>query len=196
MLGLLADLHREPTQYDLRLLYRLVKSIQPDLLCAEIHPDDWRSGELSAVWPEYRDTLLPLARRTDIIIVPVGSSIGHELQLPRDGQLIQLRRLVVRLINSLQRLLMRLARRPDDVNGGALDTLCDGMCATDLWLSGPQARQAWDEANRAILNNVLTAVRRDPERRILVTVDCRRRRWLMKHLRDQPEVDLFSYHFL
>ena len=196
MLGLLADLHREPTQYDLRLLYRLVKSIRPDLLCAEIHPDDWRSGDLSAVWPEYRDTLLPLARRTDIIIVPVGSSIGHELQLPGHSQLMQLRRLVVLLINSLQRLLMRLARHPDDVNGGALDALCDGMCAADLWLSGPQARRAWDKANRVILNNVLAAVRRDPERRVLVTVDCRRRRWLMKHLCDQPEVVLFPYHFL
>jgi len=196
VLGLLADLHREPTQYDLRLLYRLVKSIQPDLLCAEIHPDDWRSGDLSAVWPEYRDTILPLARRTDIIIVPVGGSTGHEYQIPGDSQFKQLRKLVIRLINDLQRLLMQLAQRPDDVNGGALDALCDGMCAADLWLSGPQARQAWDEANQAILKNVLAAVRRDPERRILVTVDCRRRRWLIKHLRDQPGVELFPYYFL
>ena len=196
MLGLLADLHREPTQYDLRLLYRLVKSIQPDLLCAEIHPDDWRSGDLSAVWPEYRDTLLPLARRTDIIIVPVGSSIEHELQLPSDGQLTQLRRLVVRLINSLQRLLMRLARRPDDVNGGALDALCDGMCAAALGVSGQQVRRAWAEANQAILKNFLAAVRRDPERRVLVTVDCRRRRWLIDRLLYQPEVDVVDYRSL
>ncbi len=196
VLGLLADLHQEPTQYDLRLLYRLVKSIQPDLLCAEIHPDDWRSGDLSAVWPEYRDTILPLARRTDIIIVPVGGSTGHEHQIPGDSQFEQLRRLVIRLVNSLQRLLMRLAQHPDDVNGGALDALCDVMCAADLWLGGPQARRAWDEANQAILKNVLVAVRRDPERRILVTVDCRRRRWLMKHLRNQPEVELFPYYSL
>lgn len=196
VLGLLADLHGEPTQYDLRLLRRLVKNIQPDLLCAEIHPDDWRSGDLSIVWPEYRDALLPLARRTDIIIVPVGGSNGHEIQIPGNGPIMWLRRLVVRLIYGLQRLLMRLARRPDDVNGGALDALCDGMCATALRVSGPQARQAWDEANKAILNNILAAARRDPERRVLVTVDCRRRRWLIDHLLDRPEVELVNYRSL
>ena len=196
MLGLLADLHGEPTQYDLRLLRRLVKNIRPDLLCAEIHLDDWRSGDLSAIWPEYRDTLLPLARRTDIVVVPVGGSNGHEIQIPGDGLLMRLRRLVVRLVNGLQRLLMRLARRPGDVNGGALDTLCDGMCAAALWMSGPQARQAWDEANQAILNNILAAAHRDPERRVLVTVDCRRRRWLIDRLLYQPEVDVVDYRSL
>lgn len=196
VLGLLADLHREPTQYDLRLLRRLVKNIRPDLLCAEIHLDDWRSGDLSAIWPEYRDTLLPLARRTDIIVVPVGGSNGYEIQIPGDGLLMWLRRLVVRLINGLQRLLMRLARRPDDVNGGTLDALCDGMCAAALGVSGPQARQAWDEANQAILNNILAAAHRDPQRRVLVTVDCRRRRWLIDRLLYQPEVDVVDYRSL
>lgn len=196
VLGLLADLHREPTQYDIILLRRLVKNIQPDLLCAEIHPDDWQSGDLSVVWPEYRETLLPLARRSDIIIVPVGGSTKGEIQLPRDDSLAGLRRLIVHFINRLQRLIMRLARHPDDLNGGALDTLCDGMCAVALWVSGPQARQAWDEANRAILNNIVAATHRDPKRRVLVTVDCRRRRWLIDHLRGISDIELFTYHAL
>ena len=196
VLGLLADLRREPNQYDLRLLHRLVKNIQPDLLCAEIHPDDWQFGDLSTVWLEYRETLLPLARRTDIIIVPIGSSTRGEIQPPWDDSLVQLRRLIVHFINRLQRLIMRLARHPDDLNGGALDTLCDGMCAVALWVSGPQARQAWDEANRAILNNIVAATHRDPERRVLVTVDCRRRRWLIDHLCGMSDIELFTYHAL
>lgn len=196
VLGLLADLHREPTQYDLRLLHRLVKNIQPDLLCAEIHLDDWRSGDLSAVWPEYRETLLPLARRTDIIIVPVGGSTRSEIQLPWDDSLVDLRRSVVHLFNRLQRFFMRLVRHPDDLNGSALDTLCDGMCAIALRVSGPEARQAWEEVNNTILDNIITAVRRDPGRRVLVTVDCRRRRWLIDHLHDLYEIELLTYHTL
>ena len=196
VLGLLADLRREPTQYDLRLLHRLVKNIQPDLLCAEIHPDDWQFGDLSTVWLEYRETLLPLARRTDIIVVPVGGSARSEIKLPEDIPLVRLRRLAVQLINSLQRRFTRLARHPDDLNGGALDTFCDGRCALALWVSGSQARQAWEEVNNTILNNIITAVRRDPGRRVLVTVDCRRRRWLMGHLCELSEIELLTYHTL
>lgn len=196
VLGLLADLQREPTQYDLRLLRRLVKNIRPDLLCAEFHRDDWRSGELSALWPEYRETLLPLARRTDIIIVPVGGSTIDEIQLCGDDSLLVLRQLVVRLITGFQHLCMRLARHPDDVNSGILGTSCEWMCAAALWVSGPQARQAWDEANQTILNNIVAAIRRDLGRRVLVTIDCRRRRWLIDHMRELPEIELCTYHAL
>lgn len=196
VLGLLAKLRRDASQYDLKLLRRLVKNIQPDLLCAEFHPDNWQSGDLSALWPEYRETLLPLARRTDIIIVPVGGSVGGEIQLSEADSLPALRQLFIQLINRSQIVCMQLARHPDDVNNGVLGAFCDWMCALALWASGPQARQAWDEANQAILNNIMAAVRRDLGRRVLVTVDCRRRRWLVEHLRGQSEIELLTYHAL
>ncbi|HEX7973341.1 MAG TPA: hypothetical protein VF498_02955, partial [Anaerolineales bacterium] len=83
MLGTLAELHRKPIQYDLKTLRRLVKDLQPDLLCVEIHPDDWQAGELSSLPPEYREALVPLSRRTDIIIVPVSGSRDREIFIPR-----------------------------------------------------------------------------------------------------------------
>lgn len=41
VLGTLAELHKTTIQYDLKTLRRIVKDLQPDLLCAEIYPDDW-----------------------------------------------------------------------------------------------------------------------------------------------------------
>lgn len=196
VLGLLADLHQEPVQYDLKSLRRLVKTIHPDLLCAEIDPEDWEVRDLGRVSPEYRESLVPLARRTDIVVVPVRASSQRDMLLPEKGPFRTLRRFVVRALNRMQRRLLGLARGPQDLNSGKLDLLCDGMCALSMRISGSPARQAWEAANQAMLDNILVAIQRDPGRRVLVTVDCRRRRWLMQKLAGQVGVELVEYHQL
>jgi hypothetical protein len=193
VLGTLAELHQEPIKYNLRTLRRLVKDVRPDLLCAEIHPDDWQSDDLNRLPPEYRETLVPLSRRTDIIIVPISSSKEWELIAPRGGCLLGLRTLLVRLLKGQLRLMQRLANGPRAINSGLFGWLCDGMCTITAWVCGPQAQSAWDKANQAILNNIVTAIRRDPGRRVLVTVDCRRRHRLELNLRHIPEVELVNY---
>ncbi len=196
MLGTLAELHQEPSQYDLKALRRLVKDLQPDLLCAEIHPDDWQAGELSGLPPEYREALVPLSRRTDIIIVPISGSRERELFIPRGERLLGLRGLIVRLLNVQLRLMQRLASEPGAINSGIFGWMCDGVCRFTAWVCGQQAQQSWDQANQTIVSNVLAAVRRDPGRRVLVTVDCRRRHRLEKTLRSLPEVELVDYRNL
>lgn len=196
MLGTLAELHREPIQYDLRTLRRLVKDLQPDLLCAEIHPDDWQSGELSRLPPEYRETLVPLSRRTDIIIIPVSGMRERELFAPRGERLPGFRSLVVRLLNGQLWLMQRLANGPQAINSGLFGWMCDCVCRFTAWVGGPQVQQSWDQANQAIVKNVLGVVRRDPGRRVLVTVDCRRRHRLEQALRHLPEVELVDYRHL
>lgn len=196
MLGTLAELHRKPIQYDLKTLRRLVKDLQPDLLCVEIHPDDWQAGELSSLPPEYREALVPLSRRTDIIIVPVSGSRDREIFIPRGERLPGLRSLVVRLLNGQLELMQRLASGPRAINSGLFGWMCDCVCRFTAWICGPQVQKDWDQANQAIVNNVLAAVRRDPGRRVLVTVDCRRRRRLEQALRCLPEVELVDYREL
>ncbi|GAB4577410.1 MAG: hypothetical protein Fur0022_01410 [Anaerolineales bacterium] len=196
MLGTLSELHQEPIQYDLKTLRRLVKDLQPDLLCAEIHPDDWQAGELGRLAPEYREALVPLSRRTDMIIVPVSVSKNWELVTPLGGPLVGLRSLAVRLLNHQLRLMQRLANGPQAINSGLFGWICDCMCTLTAWVCGPQARRAWDQANQALLENILTAIRRDPGRRVLVTVDCRRRHRLELALRRVPEVELVDYRHL
>ena len=196
MLGTLAELHREPIQYDLKTLRRLVKDLQPDLLCAEIHPDDWQAGELSGLPPEYREALVPLARRTDIIIVPVSGARDRELFVPRGESLPGLRSLVVRLLNGQLWLMQRLANGAGAINSGLFGWMCDCLCRFTAWMCGRQAQRSWDQANQAIVNNVLAAIQRDPGRRVLVTVNCRRRHRLERALRRLPEVELVDYRIL
>jgi len=195
-LGTLADLHQEPIQFDLKTLRRLVKELQPDLLCAEIYPEDWRTGDVDRLSVEYREALVPLSRRTDIIIVPVSGSKEKELLKPRGGRLLGIRAFIVRLLNSQLRLMQRLANGPRAVNSGLFGWMCDRMCSLTAWFCGPQARKDWDEANRAIVDNVLDAIRRDPGRRVLVTVNCRLRHRLELSLSRIADVELVNYRSL
>ncbi len=196
VLGTLAELHQEPIKYNLKVLRRLVKDLQPDLLCAEIHPDDWQAGDLSTAPPEYREVLVPLSRRTDIIIVPVSGAKDLNLVAPRGGRLLSLRSSVVRLLNYQLRLMQRLANGPRAINSGPFGVVCNAMCILTAWACGSETHRAWDQSNQAILNNVKTAIRRDPGRRVLVTVDCRRRHRLEQNLRHVPEVELVDYRRL
>ncbi len=196
VLGTLAELHQEPIKYNLKTLRQLVKEIEPDLLCAEIHPNDWQAGDLSQMSPEYREVLVPLARRTNIIIVPVSCSAERELVAPRGQHWLRLRQGIVRLLNGQLRLMQRLANGPETINSGSFGLFCDGMCSLTAWVCGPECRQAWDESNQAILDNVLAAIRRDPGSRVLVTVDCRRRHRLEHSLRDLSDVELVHYRQL
>lgn len=196
VLGTLADLHREPIQFDLKTLRRLVKELQPDLLCAEIYPEDWRAGDINRLSIEYREALVPLSRRTDIIIIPVSGSKERELFKPRGGSLLGIRTFIVRLLNSQLRLMQRLANGPRAVNSGPFGWMCDQMCSLAAWICGPQAQKDWDESNQVIMGNILAAIRRDPGRRVLVTVNCRLRRRLEQSLSRIAEVDLVNYRNL
>lgn len=196
VLGTLADLHQEPIRFNLKTLRRLVKELKPDLLCAEIHPNDWQRSDWDRMMPEYKEALVSLSRRSDIIIVPVSSSNERELIAPWDQRWYRLRSWIVRLLNGQLRFMQRVANGPRAINSGVFSWLCDGTCSLTAWVCGPEARQAWDKNNEVILNNILAAVQRDPGRRVLVTVDCRRRHRLEKQLRRAPGIDLVFYQHL
>ena len=196
VLGTLADLHREPIQYDLKTLRRVVKELQPDLLCAEIYPEDWRAGDAHHLPIEYREALVPLSRRTNIIIIPVGGSKEKELFKPKGGRWLGIRTFSVRLLNNQLRFMQRLANGPRVVNSGLFGWMCDWMCSLTAWICGPQAQKDWDEANQTIVGNILAAIRRDPGRRVLITVNCRLRHRLEQRLGRVADIELVNYRIL
>lgn len=196
VLGTLGELHLEPTGYDLPTLKKIVSEASPDLLCAEIHPDDWTTQDLDGLPPEYRKVLLPLSRRTDIVIVPVAGSRIRSLVAPKGGRFLGVRTFLVGILNAHLRWMQRGKRGLRALNSGLWGATCDRLCLMMARLCGKDARREWDRANQALVENVLRAIRRDPGCRVLVTVDCRRRHRLERQLRKHPEVDLVQYDSL
>jgi hypothetical protein len=194
VLGVLADLHSEAVQYDLKPLRRLILEIQPDLICAEIQWVDWLSGNLAAAPRAIRETIVPLSRRTDMVIIPVGGSALKEFGIPTADRFMKAQ--AIRALNGLQRISWAVINHPAAINSAAYSLCCNLTCAAELNLCGQTAKKVWQEANDTIFKNILETLTRDPGRRVLVTVDCRRRQWLMKQLAQTPQVDLVHYNEL
>ena len=193
VLGTLADLHREPIRYNLACLTDLVEQLNPDLLFAELQREAWEAGEVSTAPIEYREALIPLAARTNIVIVPIQAAAGCQLVLAQVAHIGRLRRAILRWPDNLLRFLQLRADGPRAIHSGSFRHICHTICVLEAGVGGPAARQAWDAANRALLENVLAAVRRDPGVRVLVTVDCRRWHLLAERLRHVDEVKLVAY---
>jgi hypothetical protein len=193
VLGTLADLHREPIRYNLACLTQLVEELNPDLLFAELQREAWEAGDVRAAPVEYREAIIPLAARTNIVIVPIQGTAGSELVVVQDGRLARLRRAILRGLDGLLRWFQRRADGPRTIHSGSFGHVCHTICLLETLVGGPATRHAWDAANRALLKNVLDAVRRDPGVRVLITVDCRRWHQLVERLRHVDEVELVAY---
>jgi hypothetical protein len=124
VLGTLADLHREPIRYNLACLTRLVEELNPDLLCAELPRALWERGDTSDAPIEYREALIPLAARTNIVIVPIQGQAGCQLVAPQAGPLLGVRRIIARWLDDLLRWLQRRASDPEAINSSGFGQCC------------------------------------------------------------------------
>lgn len=193
VLGTLADLHREPIRYDLACLTDLVEELNPDLLFAELQREAWEAGDMSAAPIEYREALIPLAARTNIVIVPIQGAAGCESIMAQDGRMARPRRAILRWLDGLLRWFQLRADGPRAIHSGSFGHVCHTICLLEAWAGGPAARRAWDAANRTLLENVLAAVRRDPGVRVLITVDCHRWHQLVERLRHVDDVEVVDF---
>lgn len=194
LLGTLGHLHTEPLHYDLACLRKLVEALEPDLLGVEMGPDAWERGNFSGAPVEVREGLVPAARRTDTVIVPLGSPSPGELAPPEGGGLAWLRTNLMRGTDRLLTGLQRIVDGPEGVNSSLFGHACGFICSLEETVASDIGRRAWEATNERILERLLWAVRRDPGRRVLVAVQCRRIHWLEPPLRRQTDLlELVNY---
>jgi len=159
VLATLGTWHRRSSRYTLRHLAALVRGFAPDLLCAEIDRTEWEAGRQSSLSIEYRDCLVPLCRQLAIIVVPVGDR-WHGPPSPL-------------------RLALALGAGPHWVNAPAADRW------HRLW---SRLGRGTCQADRELLVHTAEALRRDPGRRVLVTVRMERRHAVVSLLRGLQDV--------
>jgi hypothetical protein len=92
---------------------------------------------------------------------------------------------------------MALQRRVDGPAGVTalhFKHVCELACTMEAAASTPESRLAWERSNVAILDHLVAAVRRDPGRRVLVAVQCRRLHYLEQRLRGwRDEIDVAAF---
>ncbi len=194
VLGTISDLHREPLAYDLACLRSIVTDLAPDLLCAEITREAWESSDLSLASLEVREALAPVEAATDIVIVPVASTLKHYVDFAPSERW---RRDLVYTFDRLLQWGQRKANRPEAINGLMFGAFCHTVCwlTEKMWTA--EDRAAWQAQNKALAENILQAVQRDPGRRVLVAVQCQRLHRLLPLLHTHAEVfEIVNYQVL
>jgi hypothetical protein len=163
VLGTAGAWHLWAPRYRLHHLEAVVRTFAPDLLCAEIDRADWEVGRRAALSLEYRECLVPLCRELGIIVVPVG----NQWRGPP----------------SPLRLALALGAGPRWANSPAVDRWHRAWAR--LWPGS-------ERANRGLVERTLEAVRRDPGRRVLVTVRVERRYAVVNGLRKAAGITVVS----
>ena len=171
ILGTMSDLHRQPIHYDLDCLQKIVADVSPDLLCAEITKEDWEREDLSMAALEVREALAPVIASTDIVLIPVASTLKQYADFTPDSGWRR------RLVRTFDRLLRWGQIQADDaptVNGPWFGAFCHTICWMTESLWSAKDRVTWEKQNEQLVENIIGAVKRDSGRRVLVTVQCQR----------------------
>ena len=189
LLGTLAELHKQPIHYDLVELARIVAETQPDLLGVEVERDDFERDDLSRAPLEVREALIPLARRSDTVIVPIGAGSPDELRAAGDG----IGAVLIRMLDAALVVVQKTANDAHRVNSALVSHTCGLICHLEEHTCGERGRRAWAMTNEKMLTNIVAIAERDPRARILVAVQCRRKHWLEPKLRKMPDITLMNY---
>lgn len=188
VLGTLAEFHREPIPYDLSALVELVARIGPDLVCVDMTPEAWRNRDFGGLPPEYREVILPLARQTDIVVVPVaGPAIAPQPSASgwRGAGIRSTRRILAAL--------QRGARDAAAVNEGPRHHLADLLYGLMATLAGGDLRLAWRVHTTELVERVVAAAERDPGRRVLVVVNARHCHHVRRALAGRDGIQLVRF---
>jgi hypothetical protein len=191
VLGTLAEFHREPIPFDLAALLRLVARINPDFLCLDMTPQQWREKRFADLPPEYSEALLPLAQRTDMVVVPVGDE--QPLAPP---PVTGWRAALLRLLRALLAALQRSSPGPDAINQGVRHAFADGTYFFIDLLEGPGRRRRQHQHVAAIVRRVNELAHRDPGRRVLVVLNVQYCHHVRHELRQLSGLDVVDYNAL
>lgn len=166
VLGTLVEFHQEAIPFDMSSLLELVVQINPDLLCLDITPRQWRARDFEKLPSDYRDVLLPLARKTDIVVAPIGGEYDQSSE-GTDGMRL-------RAIQGLRKwigVVQSTALSPEVMNQGWRHDLVNTLYyAIRRLKSRDKRREVWAYADY-LTEQIVAVSRRDPEARVLVVVN-------------------------
>lgn len=169
ILRTMGSLHAEALAYDLDCLRAIILHVGPDLLCADITREDWENNSYSNTVLEVREALAPVIKLSDTVLVPVAPNPEQfsDYQAPPGW-----RQILLGWFGHLLQWGQRVANRPEAIHGLAFDAFCHTVCAlTEMtWRKAHQS--AYQVRTKALAENILRAIRRDPGTRVLVVIQC------------------------
>ena len=198
VIGTQHELHLTDPLFDLEKLVKLIHSTKPDIICAEISPEQL-SGEITCnSKPEYPKAILPYAHENDIEIIPIQppTAEGYRQQERNEK--------VMGMINSDPESLAKwdlwkqLFDAASETNSPTLHSLQSR--AYDLWMEiiwekyqaklFPEYWNVKEIWNKEFLKQIEKTIQNNKEKRITVTVGIKHKHWLNNRLGNIPNVTI------
>lgn len=190
VLGTAHHWHWETQIYSPGILIDLLKKTEPDLICAELSPEQLSGTTTCNSKPEYPKAIIPFAKQQKIPIIPIQPCTERGLEYGN-----RKRKEIERIKSSPGMeekwgFWMDLSASMEDVNSPTLfDFLCRGY---DTWLEiiygrlypklFPNLGVLWEEWNQYFMTEIEKAIIENPDYRITVTVGNAHKYWLNNKL--------------
>ena len=188
VLGTLAEFHQGAIAFDLDALLKLVVGIHPDLLCLDIQPEVWEQKSFKELPPEYREALLPLAERSDIVIVPIGEAQTHQ-----GPETAGWRVTIIRWLRSRLAGLQRNAPSPEAANYGWRHDLANVLYYLIDRLDRRHMRESHTAHTQHLIERIREVAYRDPQADILAVVNVRYCHHIRPALREDANIEIVPF---
>ena len=197
----LHQLHEQARLYTYADLSEAIEKLHPDVLAVELTPADLKEKVEQKNKREYQNSVYPLLRRHNWLTVAL------EPEGPRRSELIAFMRQAEESLrqtspqkdeafdtytDNLFEYLLSEWHSTADVNATWTDRLFAVKHAFQDGLYGSQEKQGWEGWNRYFLQQIITAAKQSPGKRIVVIVGVEHGYWLREHLRDQGGLKLLD----
>lgn len=201
MLSTLHQYHGELKYYSFETLSQTIEKLRPDILAVELTAADLTSRREQKTKQEYQKSIFPLIDKNGYSAVPL------EPEQPKFSEIVSLIRdsenelrekspaaaeafsLYVKTLNEY---LFKKWDSPLAVNSAQTDAFFEVKHDYQNELFGEKQRQGWESWNRHFLEVIFQTARKNPGRRIVVTVGAEHSYWLRKNLRRLETVKLLE----
>lgn len=187
----------------------IILEIHPDIICAELSPEQLSGHTISDSKPEQRDVIIPLARDLNIPIIPIQPPTEEGLARERakaaiideiltDDKSRAIWEFIDKYTNYLGGFWREQMIYPECIENSQLSEFHSMNEALDMTIKHyfPKLHEYYISGNEYFLKKINQVIDRDTEKRILIVVGMAHKYWLWNRLvkiENTETHDLISY---
>ena len=198
VIGTQHELHLNDPVFNLDKLVELIHSTEPDIICAEVSPEQLSGESTCNSKPEYPKAIFPYSIEKSIPVIPIqpctaiglewGNRYRHEKSRVQESADLKLK----------WDFWMALSDSCEEVSSPTVHARQSR--AYDMWVEitwgrlreklFPELSSLAEEWNSYFYQNVMKVIQDNPESRITVTVGIKHKYWLNNRIAELPGVTL------
>lgn len=198
VIGTEHEIHLTDPKFSLDRLVRLIHCTKPDVLCAELSPEQLYGETTCNSKPEYPKAIIPYALGNDLEIVPIQPPTEEGMKQAERNRLGREKILSNPELRAKWECWEKVLAAAQEVSSLSLHSLQSR--AYDTWMEiiwekyqaklFPEYWEVKELWNRHFLARILEAVEANQNKRITVTVGIKHKHWLNNKLREMSCVTL------